>query len=517
MKTITILWIDDEIDLLKPHVLFLTGKGYSVTTCTNGTDALSMVEEQEFDIILLDENMPGMSGLETLGRINTLRPSSSVVMITKSEEENLMEDALGSKISDYLIKPVNPNQILLSIKKITEQKKLVSEKTSTVYQSEFMTINNEIGLANSFNDWVEIYKKLVFWELELEKLKDSGMFQILQSQHTEANQKFARFIKQNYLGWFEGKKEKPILSPNLIKDKVLPYLESDEKVFLILIDNLRFDQWKTIAPMVSEYFKIEKEELYCSILPTVTQYARNSLFAGLMPLAIRKIYPNLWEGDDEDEMNNQFEEDLLRLQLSRLGKDIKMAYEKISNQKAGWKILDNINNYLNNQLVVLVYNFVDILSHARTDQETIRELSVDESAYRTLTLSWFQHSYLNDMLKMLAQLKYKVIITTDHGSTKVTNAIKVVGDKSTTVNLRYKQGKNLKYNPKEVFEIKDPIAAQLPKFNLSTTYIFSSGEDFMAYPNNYNHYASYFKNSIQHGGISLEEMLIPFVVLNPNM
>lgn len=517
MKNITILWIDDEIDLLKPHVLFLTEKGYTVTSCNNGNDGLIKVEQSEFDIILLDEHMPGLSGLETLSRIKAIRPAIPVIMITKSEAENLMEDALGSKIADYLIKPVNPNQILLSIKKITEQKKLVFEKTSNVYQAEFMNISNEINAARTFNDWVEVYKKLVFWELELEKLKDSGMFQILQSQHSEANKNFARFIKQSYQGWFNGKGEKPLLSPNLIKEKVIPYLADGEKVFFILIDNLRYDQWKTILPLLTEYFRIEKEEIYCSILPTVTQYARNSLFAGLMPLAIRKIYPSLWEGDDEDEMNNRFEEDLLRLQLSRIGKDVRMAYEKVSNQKTGWKLLDNLSNFVNNQLVVLVYNFVDILSHARTDQETIRELSVDEAAYRTLTLSWFQHSYLHDLLKMLAETKCKVIITTDHGSTKVSNPIKVVGDKATSVNLRYKQGKNLNYNPKEVFEIKDPQSIQLPKFNLSTTYIFASGDDFMAYPNNYNHYASYFKNTLQHGGISLEEMLIPFVVLTPNV
>ncbi|MDP4210594.1 MAG: bifunctional response regulator/alkaline phosphatase family protein [Bacteroidota bacterium] len=514
MKNITILWVDDEIELLLPHVMFLNDRGYEVLTCSNGADALVRLENTEPDIILLDENMPGISGLETLTRIKTLKPSIPVVMITKSEEENLMEDAIGSKIADYLIKPVNPKQILLSIKKNTEQKKLVSERTTTAYQSDFLNITNLINNARTYDDWVEVYQKLVFWELELEKINDSGMFDILQSQHLEANQNFSKFVRKNYLEWFRGNGDKPLLSPAVVKEKVAPYLSKGEKVFFIVIDNLRLDQWKTLYPAISDFLKIEKEEVYCSILPTVTQYARNALFAGLMPLGIRKLYPNLWEGNDEDEINNQYEEDLMRMQLSRLGLDTRFVYEKINNQKTGLRVLDNVSNYADNQLVVLVYNFVDILSHARTEVETVRELATDEAAYRTLTLSWFKHSYLYELLKAISSTKCKIIITTDHGSVKVSNPIKVVGDRTTTVNLRYKQGKNLGYNAREVFEIKDPQLAQLPRFNLSTSYIFANSADFMAYPNNYNHYVSYYKNTFQHGGISLEEMIVPLAVLS---
>ena len=516
MKPISILWVDDEIELLKPHVLFLKDRGYDVSTCTNGTDALTKVKENEFDVILLDEHMPGLSGLETLTQIKTMNPAIPVVMITKSEEENLMEDAIGSKIADYLIKPVNPKQILLSVKKNTEFKKLVSEKTTSTYQTEFMQIGRLINSASTFYDWTDLYSKLVYWELELSKIQDQGMTGILQSQRIEANAEFSKFIRKNYPAWIAGSGEKPLLSHTIIKDRLFPMLQkSKEPVFFIVIDNLRLDQWRTIYPLLSDFLKLDSDELYCSILPTVTQYARNTLFAGLMPLSIRKIYPKLWDGNDEDEMNNRFEEDLLRLHLNRLGSSKKMTYEKITNLKNGRKVVENINHYLNFDLVVLVYNFVDILSHARTDLDTIRELADDEAAYRTLTLSWFQHSYLFELLRMLSEQSCKIVITTDHGSIKVNRPVKVIGDKETTVNLRYKQGRSLNYNPKEVFEVRDPVSIQLPKFNVSTSFIFASNDDYMVYPNNYNHFVNYYKNTFQHGGISLEEMLIPYSVLLP--
>lgn len=514
MENTTILWADDEIDLLKPHVLFLEEKGYHVATANSGNSALDKVRSQHFDLVLLDENMPGLSGLETLNKIKEIRPALPVVMITKSEEEHIMEDAIGSKISDYLIKPVNPKQILLSIKKNLETKRLVSEKTSSQYQQEFRNIGMSMSDRLSVSEWKDLYKKLVYWELELEKSTDEGMAEILKMQKSEANNLFSRFVEKNYISWVNGKTpEAPLMAHQLIKNRVVPQISEKDSLFFVLIDNLRYDQWKVIQPVLAELFNIEKEELFFSILPTATQYARNAIFAGLMPSDIQKLFPNLWVSDDQDEGKNLHEEELLAAQLKRLGKNIKFSYNKITTHENGKKLAENFSNLLNNQMNVIVYNFVDMLSHARTEMEVIRELADDVKAYRSLTLSWFEHSPLFDIFKKIAEKKGKVIIATDHGTVHVKEPIKVVGERNTTTNLRYKQGRNLAYNPKEVFEVKNPADVFLPKVNVSTTYIFAKEDKFFAYPNNYNYYVQYYKDTFQHGGISLEEMIIPLVVL----
>lgn len=517
MKSVRILWTDDEIDLLKPHILFLKEKGFEVLTASNGDDAVEMVDQQDFDLIFLDENMPGLSGLQTLTIIKEKKPSVPVIMITKSEEEDIMEEAIGSKIADYLIKPVNPKQILLSIKKNLDTKRLISEKAISDYQSEFGQIGMKISDARTFEDWVNLYKKLVYWELELEENKDAGMQEVFQMQKTDANNGFARFVKKNYETWFQDTDDKPMMSPNIFKERIFPMTDKGEKVFVVVIDNFRYDQWKLIEPLITEYFTVEQEELFCSILPTATQYARNAIFAGLMPYEIDKLYPQYWLNDEEEGGKNLKEKELFETQLQRFGKKIKFFYEKVSHLKTGEKLVDNIKDLLTNQLNLLVYNYIDMLSHARTEIEMIRELANDESAYRSLTLSWFKHSPLFSLLKELQKEKVKLVITTDHGTVRVQNPVKVIGDKNTSTNLRYKNGRNLNYNPKEVFEIKDPQKVHLPKSNLSTSYIFAINNDFLAYPNNYNYYVSYYKDTFQHGGISLEEMIIPFIVLKPNI
>ncbi len=512
-KKIKILWVDDEIEMLKAHLIYLREKGFEVETATNGHDALELIESSFYDLVFLDENMPGLSGLQTLTRIKEIRPEWPVVMITKSEEENIMEEAIGRKIADYLIKPVNPTQILLSIKKNIDKRRLVTETTTSTYQSEFGRISLKINDSFSFEDWVDVYKKLSYWELELEE-GEGTMDEVLLMQKTEANHAFTKFIKKNYLGWIEDEDSAPLMSHMMMKNKILPLLDKGEKVVFIVIDNFRYDQWEVLKRDMAEDYIAEDETIYSSILPTATQYARNALFSGLMPAQIKKMFPEYWLDEDEEGSKNQYENELLGTFLQRYRKPYSHVYRKIVDNDSGKKMLEQLPELLKNDLIAVVFNFVDMLSHARTEVKMIKELASNEAAYRSLAQSWYNHSALKELLLKLKNEDVKVVITTDHGTIRVQNPIKVIGDKNISLNLRYKQGKNLNYNPKEVFVIKDPDKAMLPKPNLSTTYIFATYNDFFAYPNNYNYYVSYYKDTFQHGGISLEEMLIPFIVLN---
>lgn len=516
MRKVRILWADDEIDLLKPHIMLLEQKGYEVKTALSGDEAIQMVEESDYDVIFLDENMPGLTGLEALAEIKRSKPSIPVVMITKSEEEYLMDDAIGSQITDYLIKPVNPKQIILSLKKIVDSSRLISDKVTSSYRQDFMELSSRVNDRLDFNEWKVLYKDLVYWELELSKSKEESMQEILLTQKQEANNNFCKYVTRNYEDWVADPSDAPVMSNNLFVKKVAPHLRRNERpTVMLLIDNLRFDQWKFLETSINEMFRVVNEDMYCAILPTATQYARNAIFAGMMPSDIQKRFGNKWLNDDEEGGKNMHEKAFLADLLKRLRLDIRFSYEKITKQDAGKALVDNTKNLVeNNELTVIVYNFIDMLSHARTDMEVIKELAEDEAAYRSLTSSWFEHSPLRDILEVLSDLDINLVITTDHGSIRVKKPVQIVGDRNTSTNLRYKMGRNLGYNFKDVVEFRDPNKVLLPKSNLSSSYVMSKPEDYFVYPNNQNYYVNFYKNTFQHGGVSLEEMLIPVIELS---
>lgn len=511
-----ILWVDDEIELLKPHIIFLRDKGYDIITANNGHDAIDIAREENLDLVILDEMMPGLTGLETLPLIKDVAPTVPIIMVTKSEEENIMNRAVGSRIADYLIKPVNPSQVLLSIKKNVHREQLVAEQSTSDYRAAFGQISSLISSAATFEDWVAIYRKLVGWDIELSQSSDRSVVEILSYQKVEADNEFSKFIKRNYVGWFdEHSSSHPMLSHNLMRGRVFPTLTPSTKTVFLLIDNFRYDQWLMVRDMISMNNNIESEDFYCAILPTATQYARNSIFAGLTPLSISKLLPDLWLNDNDEGGKNQHEEEFLRRLMAKSGRSEKLYFEKLVRPEAGKRLVENLEKVYNADFSVIIYNFLDILSHARTETDIIREIADDEAAFRSLTRSWFEHSELLEIIRRLSDRGIRIIITSDHGTRKVDNAVRVVGDRETSTNLRYKSGRNLNYNDKEVLAIKNPATIGLPASNITSEFIFATGSDFLVYPNNYNHYVRYYKNTFQHGGISLEEMLVPFITLSP--
>ncbi|HEY1115983.1 MAG TPA: response regulator [Chitinophagaceae bacterium] len=513
MSLAKILWVDDEIESLQSHKIFLENKGYEVQTLTNGFDAIDFVKENFVDVVLLDETMPGITGLETLTKIKEVNGQIPVVLITKNETENLMDDAIGSQITDYLIKPVNPNQVLLSLKKIIDNKRLVAEKTTTAYQQQFRNLFMALNSNPNYTEWMSIYKELVYWELSLQKSDSPEMQEVFQTQKNEANTEFFKFISRNYAQWLKpSTSDKPVLSHTLVREKVMPAVEKGVPTFFILIDNLRYDQWKSIQPIFAESFRIVEEDTFYSILPTATHYARNAIFSGMLPIDIEKKFPVQWKNDDEEGGKNLSEEEFFRAQIKTLGEsNLRVTYTKVLNNQAGLDLVNNVHNLLNNDLNVIVYNFVDMLSHARTEMEVLKELAGDEVSYRSITTSWFEHSPLHQALKKICDKNIKIVLATDHGSVRVKTPAKVIGDKQTTTNLRYKHGRNLNYDPKEVLAFRDPKEAGLPTPTVNSSYIFAGEDTFLCYPNNYNHYVNYYKNTFQHGGISLEEMIVPVV------
>ncbi len=515
MKEKRILWADDEIELLQPHILFLQSKGYRIDTVTNGDDAISKSREIYYDIVLLDEMMTGKDGLTTLNEIKTIHPQLPVIMITKSEEESLMEDAIGHKIDDYLTKPVNPSQILSACKKLLDKKNITVERKSRQYPAEINRISSILMNPLDYQQWIDLYLKIVQWDVEFDEIEETQFRDILYDQRKECNVEFGKFLEKNYSNWVWGKSSSPVLSPDLVKKYIVPELKNGKKIIFMVIDCLRLDQWSILEQNFYQYFNIKKEYYY-SILPTATPFSRNSIFSGLFPDDIEKKHPELWNSGTDDEGSlNKYEDILLEQNLKRngvsLSKDLK--YVKIMNNEDARAFMRNIDNHLDTQFLTVVLNFVDILAHSRSDLPILKEIAPDESAYRSLTKSWFEHSVIFDAIKRFSKEDVILFISTDHGSVRGMRGTKVIGDRETSTNLRYKFGRSLKVDQKNAIYVKDPREFRLPKINLNTTFIIAKEDYYFIYPTNYNKYLNYYKNSFQHGGASMEEVILPFLRL----
>ena len=516
-----ILWVDDEIELLRSHIIFLSEKGYEVDTVTNGVDAISCVKENNYDLIFLDEMMAGMGGLETLAQIKNINSAIPVVMITKSEEETLMDEAIGGKISDYLTKPVNPSQVLLVCKKILEGKKISGQYAAKDYLSDFNQITQSLMSDLDFTEWINIYLKLVNWSIELDQHREIGLEQSLTEQYKEANKEFSKFVEKNYRDWISEKKsgEIPDLTPVISEKYVLKHIKDEGKsVFFIVLDCLRLDQWIVMEKHISDLFKIQRD-YYFSILPTSTPYSRNALFAGLYPSDIEKYYPDLWiSGNDDENSMNKYEKELFQNLLDRKRIKLKneLKYLKIIDPEVGRNFEQNIHSYQNNNLTAVVVNFLDMIAHGRSDSDILKEIAPDEAAYRSLTNSWFMHSSLLNIFKALAKMKnVKVVVTTDHGSIRSLRGAKVLGDREASTNLRFKYGRNLKVEDKNALFIKNSLEYKLPKRGVTINYIIAKEDYYFVYPTDYHKYLTHYKDTFQHGGISMEEMILPVITLEP--
>jgi len=511
-----ILWVDDEVEHLKPHILFLEDRGYSVTSVTNAEDAISLIRSNPYDLVLLDEMMPGMDGLEALPVIKSLRPALPMILVTKSEEENLMEEAIGVQIEDYLTKPVNPSQIFSTCKRILERQRISQEKVAREYTSEFGEISALLAQDMTPEMWVDIHLKLSERDLDLDAHPELGLRQTLHDQKRECNQAFGRYIGSHYSRWLAGE-SRPTLSVDLIPKYVLPLLQGGHHVLFIIIDNLRLDQWLILESMLYDWFLIQRD-YYFSILPTATPYSRNAIFSGLFPIDIEADYSDLWkQGEDDEHSRNRFEHPLLMDQLKRLGIPLKpeSKYVKLMDSEDARQVIKNIDSYLNTPLSAMVFNFVDIMAHRRSDSQILREIVPDESAFRSLTRTWFEHSALFQILKASSQAGIKVVLTSDHGSIRCMRGSTVHADRETSTNVRYKYGRAIRGEAKHCLEIKNPHEFKLPARGINTNYLIALEDYYFVYPTNYHKYISLYRDSFQHGGVSLEEMILAVVILDP--
>jgi len=512
-----ILWADDEIELLRPHVLFLEGRGYEVMTVTSGEDAVRAVAKERFDAVLLDEQMAGLDGIATLRRIIRLSPGLPVIMITKSEEESLMEEAIGRRIDDYLTKPVNPSQILSALKRLLDSRAINQQHIAQEYVTEFNRINDELDEGLDWDEWLDLHQRLNRWSIDLASERNVELQSLLEQQIDAANFRFNRYIEQHYPTWLKSERpERPPLSHDIVREWVAPLLSRSESVLLLVLDCLRLDHWLALEPMLREDFEIETD-LYYSILPTATPYSRNSIFSGLLPSEYPKVHPDLYQKLKwEEDLNvNRFERQLLDRQLAKLGLSLtpEPKYAKILDPEEARRVGRRVSDYFDQPLVSMVFNFVDIVAHHRSTEEVIQTLIPDEAAYRSIVRSWFEHSPLREMLTAFGKRGVTIVLTSDHGSIRVKQPVQVVADRNTSTNLRYKLGRNLNVDPKQAVRVKNPESWGVASPTMNSDLLLARGNNYFIYPTGFNKYADKFNDSFLHGGISLDEMVMPVATM----
>jgi CheY-like chemotaxis protein len=512
-----ILWVDDEIELLKSQILLLQNKGFIVIPAASGEEALAKVKEHDFDLVLLDEMMPGMDGLATLAALRQLRPELSAIMATKNEKEELVEQALGQKIDDFLLKPLNPAQVLASCRRVLESRHLVEGQASREYLTQLNNLRNFDYPSLDWQGWCRHYQMLTEWDLRLSELPDQGLHQSHEDITKEANLEFGRFIEENYIHWLHGS-SRPILSTDLVERYLLPIMKNNQKCLLLILDCMRLDQWLLLEPYLKEWFDIKRDHYY-SILPTATPYSRNSIFSGLYPSQLAKNYPQYWEkgGHAGEASLNRHEHKLLELQLQRLKvpHPADFRYSKIYNIDEGHELKKVFGSWQNVPLAAVVVNFMDILVHSRAESLVLQEIAPDEKAFRSLTRTWFANSDVLNILQQAARQKRQVIVTTDHGSLQGRRATIIQAGRDTSANLRYKSGTNISCDPRQVLWIKKPLEYMLPEDFTGLQYLVAKEDYYLVYPTKYEEYRKRYEGTFQHGGISMEEMILPVCRLTP--
>lgn len=516
-----ILWADDEIDLLKPHIRFLEQKGYAVTAVPNGEDALAALERERYDVLLIDEMMPGLGGLETLDRLKQSDSTLPVILVTKSEEETLMEEAIGRRITDYLIKPVNPSQVFLACKRVFDAQKLQDSQRARDYVGEMQRWQMLDRRRLDWAGWVDLAVDVARWDVALDGAPEAGLQQAHADFRRGLDIDFGRLIEERYPGWAQaaarGAGDRPMLSTDVVRRAVVPHLQAGTRVMFVVIDCMRLDQWFTLEPLLEEWYTIERD-YYCSILPTATPYSRNAIFSGLLPAQLFKTHPDLWQESSNDERTkNRFERQLLELQLQRLRVTPPRGtkYLKIYDAEEANNTRRQINSFAGLSLVSMVFNFLDILAHGRSESEILQELAPDEAAFRAVMKAWFTHSPLYEIFQALASQDCVVVVTTDHGSVLGRRAALVHGNRDTSTNLRYKFGINLNTDPKQAIIVRRPMDYLLPDDGVNKNYVLAREDFYFVYPTRFHEFERQYRGSFQHGGVSMEEMVLPLVTLRP--